>query len=50
MERNFGSGFDRKRIINFNSDSYDCAICSSVPREPKEFVACSSIYCRSCID
>ncbi|CAD8189105.1 unnamed protein product [Paramecium octaurelia] len=50
MSINFDNGFDRKRIINYNTDSFDCAFCSCVPRVPRQCASCDTIYCRLCIE
>ncbi|CAD8109323.1 unnamed protein product [Paramecium sonneborni] len=47
---NSEEGYDRSKFINYNSDSFDCAICSCVARNPKECNQCGGIFCGYCID
>ncbi|CAD8116560.1 unnamed protein product [Paramecium sonneborni] len=43
-------GFDRSKLINYNTEEFDCSICLCVAKNPKECTQCGYIFCGKCID
>lgn len=42
-------GYERERFVSVD-DQFECVICSTIVRDPRECNGCGHLYCRKCIE